>query len=143
MKPQNDSLLELSGHHDHEAHDPLAEDQHNAHQWLFSDGMHKLNEMTEKGKVKLKAFIGHIKKAPHFIVDNEYIQRGYRINFNSKRRICKSLFMCHNETVNVWSHLIGVGCFLGLLIYTIITLTPLASYFSNSDSVPDRELSIN
>lgn len=99
--------------------------------------------MKEKGKVKLKAFIGHIKKAPNFIVDNEYIQRGYRINFNSKKRICKSLFMLHNESVNVWSHLIGVGCFIGLLIYTIITISPLASYFTNSTSVPDRESQIN
>lgn len=118
-------------------------ENHTHQQWLFADGMHKLHDMKEKGKIKLKAFVGHIKKAPHFIVDNEYIQRGYRINFNSKKRICRSLFMCHNETVNVWSHLIGVGCFLGLLIYTCITLSPLAYYFSSSSTVPDREISIN
>lgn len=91
--------------------------------------------MGHKGKESLKAFVGHIKKAPHFIVDNEYIQRGYRINFHTKKRICKSLFMLHNESVNVWSHLIGVGCFIGFLIYTLISLTPFASYFSFSTSV--------
>jgi len=47
--------------------------------------------------------------------------------------------MLHNESVNVWSHLIGVGCFIGLLIYTLIYLTPLASYFSQSTNVADRE----
>lgn len=96
--------------------------------------MHKLHDMKERSKESMKAFIGHIKKAPHFIVDNEYIKRGYRINFNSKKRICKSLFMLHNESVNVWSHLIGVGCFIGLLIYTLIVLSPLANYFSTSFS---------
>lgn len=119
------------------------DDENNPYQLLFADGIHKLQDMKEKGKKQFKAFIGHVKKAPHFLIDNEYIKRGYRINFNSKKRICKSLFMCHNETVNVWSHLIGVGCFIGLLIYTIITLSPLASYFSSSSSVPDREISIN
>jgi adiponectin receptor len=99
--------------------------------------------MTEKGKIKLKAFVGHIKKAPAFIVDNEYIQRGYRINFNSKKRICKSLCMLHNESVNVWSHLIGVGFFIGLLIYTLIVLNPFANYFSISNSVPEREIAID
>eukprot|EP00347_Sterkiella_histriomuscorum_P020952 403335825 len=137
QKMELEDLLEVNvEHHDQD-------NENNPHQWLFSDGMHKLNDMKEKGKIKLKAFIGHIKKAPNFIVDNEYIQRGYRINFNSKKRICKSLFMCHNETVNVWSHLIGVGCFIGLLIYTIITLSPLASYFSISGSDPEREISVN
>ena len=81
----------------------------------------------------MQAFIGHIKKAPHFLVDNEFIQRGYRINFNSKRRLCRSLFMLHNESVNVWSHLIGVACFIGLLIWTIIALSPISSYISIGD----------
>lgn len=94
--------------------------------------------MSQKGKQHLQAFIGHIKKAPSYIVDNEYIQRGYRINFNSKRKLLKSLFMLHNESVNVWSHLIGVGCFIGLLIYTLIYLTPLANYFSQSTMMAER-----
>eukprot|EP00347_Sterkiella_histriomuscorum_P005560 403356144 len=75
---------------------------------------HKLQDMSHKGKQQFQAFVGHLKNAPHFIIDNEYIQRGYRINFNTKSSLCKSLFMLHNESVNVWSHLIGVGCFIGL-----------------------------
>lgn len=50
--------------------------------------------------------------------------------------------MLHNESVNVWSHLIGVACFIGLLIYTIITLSPLASYFSITSAF-ERETQIN
>ena len=36
--------------------------------------------------------------------DNEHITHGYRINFDSPRKIFKSLFMVHNESVNIWSH---------------------------------------
>ena len=50
--------------------------------------------------------------------DNEYIIRGYRINFNSPRKILKSLFMIHNETVNVWTHLIGTIFFIMMFFYT-------------------------
>jgi predicted membrane channel-forming protein YqfA (hemolysin III family) len=28
--------------------------------------------------------------------------------------------MIHNETVNVWSHLIGVLVFIGLIVYTVL-----------------------
>jgi hypothetical protein len=56
--------------------------------------------------------------APAHLRDNEYILRGYRIGFNTKAKILKSIFMLHNESVNVWSHLIGVFVFIALLIYT-------------------------
>jgi len=36
--------------------------------------------------------------------------------------------MLHNESVNVWSHLIGVGIFLGLLIWTACALSPISDY---------------
>ncbi len=40
-------------------------------------------------------------------MQDKYIRSGYRINFSRKRAIMKSLFMKHNETLNVWTHLIG------------------------------------
>jgi adiponectin receptor len=36
--------------------------------------------------------------------DNLHITHGYRINFNTPKKILKSLFMLHNESVNIWSH---------------------------------------
>ena len=65
--------------------------------------------------------------APAHLRDNEFILRGYRIGFNTKAKIIKSLFMLHNESVNVWSHLFGVLVFIALLIYTNTAL-----YVSNS-----------
>lgn len=59
---------------------------------------------------------------------NEYIIRGYRINFDSATKVLKrydylytiSLFMVHNESVNVWSHLLGSAIVIILVIYTAI-----------------------
>ena len=50
--------------------------------------------------------IGAFEKAPHYVKDNEHITSGYRLNFNTPRRILRSLFMVHNESVNIWSHCI-------------------------------------
>jgi hypothetical protein len=36
--------------------------------------------------------------------DNGHITHGYRINFNTPRKILRSMFMIHNESVNIWSH---------------------------------------
>ena len=38
--------------------------------------------------------------------DNDKIHRGYRVNFHSKKQLLKSLFMVHNESVNIWTHLL-------------------------------------
>ena len=58
------------------------------------------------------------------MIDNEHVWSGYRIGFNTKRKIVRSLFMVHNESVNVWTHLIGAICFIGLILYTFTYLAP-------------------
>ena len=77
-------------------------------------------EMT---KTKVRAYIGRAEEAEDYVVDNEYIQRGYRINHDTNGRVFKSLFTWHNETVNIWSHCLGVLMFiiflLGLLIWVV------------------------
>jgi hypothetical protein len=77
---------------------------------------------------EFKTFIGHMLMAPNFLIDNEYIKMGYRINFNTKKKILKSLFLLHNETVNVWSHLLGVIAFIGFFIWTIVGLYASSTY---------------
>jgi adiponectin receptor len=56
--------------------------------------------------VKPEASIGKYEHAPSFMKDNEHITHGYRINFDSPKKILKSLFMVHNESVNIWSHFV-------------------------------------
>lgn len=60
--------------------------------------------------------------------DNKYIKRGYRIGFNTNFKIFKSLFVVHNESVNVWSHICGVFLFLALVAYTLLNLAPPGIY---------------
>jgi len=64
--------------------------------------------------------IGKIHQALEYQRDNEYIHHGYRINFTKTTNILKSLFMLHNEFVNVWVHLLGVTFVIFLIIYTTI-----------------------
>lgn len=66
--------------------------------------------------------IGTLAEAHSFLHDNEYILSGYRIYFNSTGRILKSLFMVHNESANVWSHLAGALIFFALMGYTAFML---------------------
>ena len=88
-----------------------------------------LNVSTTEDKTSVKqeltvCFVGAWEEAPWYARDNEYILKGYRIGFTTTRRILKSLFMCHNETINVWSHLIGAVYFLIFLTYLTCYLWP-------------------
>lgn len=68
----------------------------------------------------IKAFIGGVTEAPMHLVDNEFIKRGYRIGYTrSVRSILGSLFEMHNESVNVWSHLLGMVFFGSMIFYTL------------------------
>ncbi|XP_039557903.1 progestin and adipoQ receptor family member 3 isoform X2 [Passer montanus] len=62
---------------------------------------------------------------PVFLKDNPYITDGYRAYLPS--RLCiKSLFILSNETVNIWSHLLGFLLFFTLGIYDLTAVLPAA-----------------
>lgn len=75
-------------------------------------------------KSKSLSFIGSAKEAPSYLVDNEYIIRGYRIGFDQQRKrvTLRSMFAWHNETINIWSHFIGSLTFLIMCFYTFYTI---------------------
>jgi hypothetical protein len=64
--------------------------------------------------------IGGYESAPSFLKDNEYILKGYRINFNTFKKVLKSLFILHNESFNIWSHFFGTLLSFTFLLYTFI-----------------------
>lgn len=66
-----------------------------------------------------KPMIVHQEHAPEWLVDNKYILHGYRVDFTNKRDLVKSLFMKHNELLNIWTHLIGGLIFIGLVFYIL------------------------
>lgn len=44
---------------------------------------------------------------PQWMRDNQYITTGYRPESNSYSKSVGSIFYLHNETVNIWTHLLG------------------------------------
>ena len=46
-------------------------------------------------------------QAPKHLRDNKFILKGYRANFGFKSALISALKL-HNETGNIWSHLIGM-----------------------------------
>lgn len=62
----------------------------------------------------------NIKEVPEYMQGNPYIWSGYRVNFNLGDTVM-SLFYMHNETLNVWTHLLGMLLFLWLMVYSLAT----------------------
>lgn len=67
--------------------------------------------------------------------DNHYITSGYRPATNSYPKSFQSITYLHNETVNIWSHLIGalLALFGSFIIYSI--LSPRYSSATQEDVV--------
>ncbi|XP_073322175.1 progestin and adipoQ receptor family member 3a [Pagrus major] len=60
---------------------------------------------------------------PVFLRENPYITDGYRAYLPS--RLCiKSLFILSNETVNIWSHLLGFLLFFCVGVYNMALVLP-------------------
>ena len=48
---------------------------------------------------------------------NKDIKFGYRINHRDTTKILKSIFTFHNETINIWTHLIGAFIIFSIIIW--------------------------
>jgi adiponectin receptor len=58
---------------------------------------------------------GTLKDMPHYIRrSNPHLHSGHRVHHSTLRQCVASLFTIHNESVNVWSHLIPVFLFVHL-----------------------------
>ena len=59
---------------------------------------------------------------PHWRKDNAYIHSGYRQTSNSYWRSFVSLGYLHNESVNIWTHLLGAIGFTagGIFLYSVV-----------------------
>lgn len=68
-------------------------------------------------KVRTRCQLRDFHSLPHYLRDNEFILRHYRADW-PLRETFMSLWSIHNETGNIWTHMLGFLLFLGLTIYT-------------------------
>lgn len=78
----------------------------------------KMSHDRNKGKRQRYALVSFM-ELPNYMKDNEYILRYYRANWPLKEAFF-SLFRWHNETLNVWTHLVGFILFLGLTLANLM-----------------------
>lgn len=64
-----------------------------------------------------------VHQIPTWQRDNDYIHTGYRVQYGWSGAL-RSLCTLHNETMNVWTHLVGALSALVLLILTLLYLSP-------------------
>jgi len=81
--------------------------------------IHFLDDEEEKSKTNVFALCSFA-ELPEYLKFNKYIYTGYRKEF-SLRLCLKSIFRVHNETGNIWSHLLGFAYFMYLTIHTLLT----------------------
>ncbi|KAK6151552.1 hypothetical protein DH2020_014187 [Rehmannia glutinosa] len=74
---------------------------------------------NRKKSVKLERRLVKYDELPEYLKDNEFITDYYRCEWPLKDVIL-SVFSLHNETLNIWTHLVGFMIFLGL---TVMSLT--------------------
>ena len=89
----------------------------------FEEGVEVKEEEKETFKIsdkQDKVLVGKYSEAPDYLRDNEFIKNGYLLNCHSVKLVLRSLFVCSNETINVWSHLLGCLISIGLIIFTAI-----------------------
>lgn len=63
--------------------------------------------------------------------ENKYVLTGYRFCTSSSQCL-RTIFMLHNETMNIWSHLIGFVFFAGLGVYTF-NVSSISQYNQQND----------
>lgn len=115
--------------HEGHSHEHEGDHQH-FHHSTFPDSLGDIEtddaefvDPTENIGRPTKFVLSTFEQLPKFLADNEFIRKGYRVHFSF--RLCLiSLFKHHNETLNVWTHLVGTLMFFCLMILTYVKLLP-------------------
>ncbi|PRQ37692.1 hypothetical protein RchiOBHm_Chr4g0405431 [Rosa chinensis] len=87
-------------------------------------------QQEEKKKKKTRMLV-KFKDLPQYMKDNEYILDYYRCEWPLKDVIF-SVFAWHNETLNIWTHLLGFLIFVGLAVMSSKDMGALLGNFSRA-----------
>lgn len=87
--------------------------------------------------------IGKYEEAPDYLKDNEYIRTGYLINCNTVGKVLRSLFKCSNESLNIWSHLLGCISAIILIFTTAIFVKRYCFKDLTKDELKDIKYNLN
>eukprot|EP00794_Sanderia_malayensis_P016884 gene16884-18590_t len=83
----------------------------------FSNKEQDKNVMTKQSNpVKSKPKLHNFKDIPPYLRSNEAILKGYRVNLTCEECL-KSILMWTNESLNIWTHLLGGLWFLITIAY--------------------------
>ncbi|EPY50816.1 hemolysin-III family protein [Schizosaccharomyces cryophilus OY26] len=94
---------------------------------IFEDTKEKLQRAIRAGERRLL----ELDEIPLEWKNNPFILRGYRF-YSSKRRCIRSVLAFHNETFNIWTHLIAFIGFFTVISYFYPSSTSwISSSFSN------------
>ncbi|EYU34968.1 hypothetical protein ABFS82_11G042200 [Erythranthe guttata] len=85
--------------------------------------------MMKKKKKKYYYPLLSYHQLPDYMKDNEYILDYYRANWPVKQAFF-SLFSWHNETLNVWTHLLGFLLFVGLTVANVVDVPQVADFIT-------------
>lgn len=85
------------------------------------------HDHEDRDKAKRYALVS-FQELPEYMKDNEFIHNHYRANWPLKQALF-SVFRWHNETLNVWTHLIGFVFFLGLTVANLMEVPQVADLF--------------
>ena len=78
------------------------------------------SEQAKYEKTK-NGFVGTIWDYPEELRDNYFIMTGYRCGYKGVFGGLKTMFMWHNETVNVWTHFLGKVAVLLIIAWILCT----------------------
>ncbi|KAL3824527.1 hypothetical protein ACJIZ3_020556 [Penstemon smallii] len=98
-----------------------------------------INSRRNKGK-KYPLLSYH--ELPDYMKDNEFILNYYRVDWPLKQAFL-SLFRWHNETLNVWTHLLGFLLFLGLTVGDMIHVHFITMFTGQFTSSVEANISNN
>ena len=87
----------------------------------------------QASKLRSSTNFFNIHELPDWMQNDQYIRRGYRIPQNSIRGCFQSLWYLHNETVNIWSHLLTAMFMTALLGWSFVPTLHQGYSFSASD----------